>query len=311
MADIEISTSKVTSEYVELVFSGEAVKSGTIDARVLGTALTAFTDAFIRADTIVNGKKSEASIRVDAKFERGSFDVLLQLAQGLLGQAQGIISNLKTAFELAVLLGIIHKSGSLIDLLKFLRGKKPDKVVKGDETVDIELNGVKKTVNHITFNMYGDETIRKALRNGTAALEYPGIESITFKHKDAEPETIKKDEVPYFQTDDLELTEDEAHSGERDAVLTISKLSFKEGTKWSFIEGGSWLNAKIKDEQFFRDIHDRKVKFADGDRLRVHLKWELLTKGTRLVPENVITKVHGILPKKRQMRLDGEKDDLV
>ena len=117
---------------------------------------------------------SEASIRVDAKFERGSFDVLLQLAQGLLGQAQGIISNLKTAFELAVLLGIIHKSGSLIDLLKFLQGKKPDKVVKGDETVEVELNGVKKTVNHITFNMYGDETIRKALRNGTSALEISG-----------------------------------------------------------------------------------------------------------------------------------------
>ena len=57
MADIEISVSKVTSEYVELVFNGEAVQSGTIDARVLGTALAAFTDAFIRADAIVNGKQ--------------------------------------------------------------------------------------------------------------------------------------------------------------------------------------------------------------------------------------------------------------
>ena len=155
MADIEISVSKVTSEYVELVFNGEAVQSGTIDARVLGTALTAFTDAFHTVpDAIVNGKNSEASIRVDAKFERGSFDVLLQLAQGLLGQAQGIISNLKTAFELAVLLGIIHKSGSLIDLLKFLQGKKPDKVVKGDETVEVsvkrsEKNGQPHHIQHV------------------------------------------------------------------------------------------------------------------------------------------------------------------
>jgi hypothetical protein len=79
----------------------------------------------------------------------------------------------------------------------------------------------------------------------------------------------------------------------------------------SFIEGGSWLNAKIEDEQFFMGIHDRKFKFADGDRLRVHLKWQLMPKGTRLVPENVITKVYGISPRKHQMRLDSDKDDLV
>ncbi|MGE5110554.1 MAG: hypothetical protein ACM3JB_06845 [Acidobacteriaceae bacterium] len=311
MAEAVISLAKTTSTDVQLVFDGEAVRTGTIDARVLGTALTAYSEAFSRANALVNGREAQAAVRVDANFQTGSFDVSLVLVQGILENAQTLLDAAKTALELALLLGIIKHPESVIALLKFLKGGKPEKVSKLGDKVQVEFNGLKKEVTNISYYLYGDEVIRKAMASGTSALALPGIDSISFRHGGMEPETIVKEEAPYFKADELELTGDESLSGERDAVLTISKLSFKEGTKWSFYDEGAMLSATIEDADFFRDVHERKIRFADGDRLQVHLKWELIEKNGRFVAENIITKVHRVVPRKRQQRLDGGKDDLV
>ena len=122
---------------------------------------------------------------------------------------------------------------------------------------------------------------------------------------------MNKDDAPAFKVGELSPEEEVPLNGERDAVLTISKLSFREGTKWSFFEEGSTLTASIDDEDFFRQVHDRKLKFADGDSLHVHLRWQLHERNGRLVASNIITKVHRVLGKMRQLRLDGGSDDLV
>jgi hypothetical protein len=64
MAEAVSSLAKTTSTDVQLVFGGEAVRTGTIDARVLGTALTAYSEAFSRANALVNGREAQATVRV-------------------------------------------------------------------------------------------------------------------------------------------------------------------------------------------------------------------------------------------------------
>jgi predicted metalloprotease len=97
--------------------------------------------------------------------------------------------------------------------------------------------------------------------------------------------------------------------GERDAVLIVSKLAFKEGSMWTFFEQGGTVVAKIEDEEFWRDVHQRAVTFGEGDRLKVHLHWEVIEKKGKLTPRNKILKVYQVLERPKQMQLDGGKDD--
>lgn len=295
----------MSSTEIQLVIEGEAVRGGTVDAHVLATALQSYSEAYQRANEVMNGRNSQAAVRVQADFRGGSFKVGLQLFQDMLSNGQLLLDSAKTAVEIAIALGLIKHKDSLLSLLKFLKGEKPDKITpKGKSRIEVTIGSKKKEVSHTTINLLGDSAIRTALASGADIFSQPGIDRLIFKHKDTEPSVIEKDEAKYFQTEPIELTPYSLpDEGERDAVLMISKLSFKEGTKWSFLESGAHIIAEIQDGTFFEKIHDRKVKFADGDRLQVRLRWKHIKKGQRLGAENVITKVYKILPRPRQLKL--------
>jgi hypothetical protein len=123
---------------LEVVFEGEAVRSGAVDARILAASLVGYTDVFTRANTIANGEASAAAVMVESNFKNGSFVFQLRLAQSLLEGAQNLITHHEflSASALAAALGFIaHNKDSLIELWKWLRGKKPDKAVPiGNQT---------------------------------------------------------------------------------------------------------------------------------------------------------------------------------
>jgi hypothetical protein len=125
------------------------VREGAIDALILADALASYSTAFTRANSLINGSASEASVLVDAKFDTGSFDVPLLLVQSF-QQAQGILGELKTALELAFILGIVRNPDSLIELLKFLKGSPPERVTQRSDGVQYELGGEQKVVPRTT-----------------------------------------------------------------------------------------------------------------------------------------------------------------
>ena len=84
------------------------------------------------------------------------------------------------------------------------------------------------------------------------------MSSISFQHHSDDAVVLSKEDVQSFKVNDFALEEETPLRGERDAVITISKLSFKEGTKWSFFENGSSFTARIDDEDFFKEVHERK-----------------------------------------------------
>lgn len=306
----------MSSANLEVVFEGPAVKSGMIDARLLAESLAGYSEVFTRSNSIANGDASEAAVLVRSEFKGGSFIAGLELVQNFTEQARHLITGhpFFDAAGLGTLIGFIAKHGevirdSLLDVYKWLKGRKPDKVVQiGNNTTEISIGSDKKIVSNLTLNLLGDSAIRIALGRLTSPLREAAIERITVKQDGTEQATIEKSEAEYFESEpSLALESDSSPmEGQREAVLIVSKLAFVEGTTWSFIEKGSTLTAKIEDEDFWAKVHQHKFTFGEGDRLRVLLHWKVIQdkRSRKLVPKNTILKVYEVVEHPAQMRME-------
>jgi hypothetical protein len=301
----------VSSTDLEIVFEGSGVQAGTINARFLADALVGCSDVFARANQIVNGEASETVVLVESDFKRGSFVVNVQLVQDVVEHAKQLITAhpFLSASSLAGIIGFVSKNKesakeSLIELYKWLKGKKPDKLTPtGNNNFEITFGQNKKTVSAPVINMYGDSAIQAALEKLTNPLRQEAIERIAVKQDGTEQVAIDKSEASYFETEPWQLEADNSPTeGERDTVLVVSKLSFTEGTTWTFFERGAIVIAKIEDEQFWAEVHRHKITFGEGDMLRVRLYWRI-EKKRKLTQKNTIVKVHELIEQPRQMRL--------
>lgn len=276
----------MSSSNLEVVFEGPAVKSGTIDARLLAESLLGYSEVFTRANTIVNGEASQAAVLVQSDFKPGSFVAGLELVQNITEQAGHLITAHKfySARALANLIGFLPKElatefakelvkDTVIGLFRWLRGKKPDEVKPIDnDKVEIRSGNEVETVNVNVFNLYGDSAIRGGLDKLTSPLREAEIDRIIVKQDGTEQTVFEKSESGYFEAEPLRLESDaEPMGGEREAVLIVSKLSFKEGTNWTFFERGATVVAKIEDAEFWEEVHKHAVTFGEGDLLKVRL----------------------------------------
>lgn len=265
----------MSSANLEVFFEGPAAKSGTLDARVLADSLTGYSEVFARTNAIVNGEVSEAAVLVQSEFKAGSFIAGLELVQNIAEQARHLITAhpFRDATALAALIGFITKNrevvtDSLIDLCKWLRGKKPDKAVQvGNNTTEITFGQNKKTVNNTVYNLYGDEAIRAALGRLTSPLRNAAIDRISVKQDGTEQATIEKSEAEYFEPEPLELKSDSSEmEGQHETVLIVSKLSFVEGSTWTFLEKGEGSLQRSRTTIFgnrFISTRSRSVKATD------------------------------------------------
>jgi hypothetical protein len=83
----------MSSTNLEVVFEGPAVKSGTIDARLLCESLAGYSEVFIRSNSIANGDVSQANVLVRSEFKGGSFIAGLELVQNFTEQVQHLITG--------------------------------------------------------------------------------------------------------------------------------------------------------------------------------------------------------------------------
>ena len=317
----------MSSANIELVFEGPAVQSGTIDARLLAESLNGYSSVFRRANEIVNGELSKAAVLVQADFKAGSFVAGLQFVQNITEEAEHLITahQFMSAGAIAGLIGFLpaelakefikdFSKETVIGLFKWLKGKKPDDVKRVDnDEVQIKAGQENKTVSTTVYNMYGDSAIRLGLDKLTAPLREAQIDRIAVKQDNTEQTVFEKSEAEYFEAEPpLQLEVDEqAMEGERDAVLVVSKLSFKEGTNWTFFKRGATVVAKIEDEEFWGKVHQHTVTFGEGDLLKVRLAWKIQQKQHQLKQKNTIVKVIEKLERPKQLHLDGRRDNLL
>lgn len=182
---------------------------------------------------------------------------------------------------------------SVVALFKRFKGKKPDDWKRLDnDNVEMKKGDEITTVNANVFNMYGDSAIRAGVDKATRPLREAEIDRITVKQDDKEQVVFEKSEAEYFEAEPIRLpTEAEPIEGEREAVLIVAKLSFREGTNWTFFERGATVVEKIEDESFWDRVHKHEVMFGEGDVLKVRLVWKIREQNHQLKQKNTIVKV--------------------
>jgi hypothetical protein len=261
----------ITDNNFKLKFDGQLHQ---IDANVLINSLIHTTAIIQEVNRYLDtGKKIEIKVKA---LEKGSFLVHIELLESALDSIKSLFT--KENAELAAV--IVTILVGLIEIKKFLKGKKPKSIESKEErTKIINERGDILIIENATFNIYENSPIVKdALSQNFDALNNdPSITGFEITDKDEKP--IIRVEKQEFS--DLSLKSEEISNDERiikeAATLNIVRLSFEESLKWEFYFKGNKVSAKIKDPNFY-ELINKGESFAKGDILEVEIqinqKWD-------------------------------------
>lgn len=310
----------MTRSSFQVAFEGVSFDSGEIDVRDLAPSLLALGDVIQAANKALNGKRADARLMVRAA-EKGSFianltvDVSFMSAVGdLLDAIHESPDRVAAAKELIALLiggGTVAGGAAvgLIQVLRFLKGTKPDKLEQNkDGTTTIINNGTMVLADSRVVKLLGDITTRSAVDEfASKALSPKGVERIRFNSVD------QHDTPPLVLTEDdrvslrLPPPEDVAvvkETKERVALLRIWVVPLQGDYVWRFSDGGEKpFTANIEDIDFTNQVVDAKISFARGDVLRCLIREVQTLSEAGLQREITVLKVLEHIPAARQPRL--------
>jgi hypothetical protein len=245
-----------------------------IDANVLINSLIHTTSIIQEVNRYLDtGKKIEIKVKA---LEKGSFLVHLELLETALDSIKSLFT--KENAELAAT--IVTVFVGLIEVKKFLKGRKPKSIeTREEKTKIINEKGDVLIIENATFNIYENSPIVKdALsQNFDAINNDPSITGFEITDKSEKPVIrIEREEFSDLALKSEEISNDERIIKEA-ATLNIVRLSFEESLKWEFYYKGNKVSAKIKDPNFY-ELINKGESFAKGDILEVELqinqKWD-------------------------------------
>ena len=275
-----------------------------LDANTLINSLIHTSSIIQEVNTFYNsGKKIEIKIKA---LEKGNFLINIELVESVLEN----IKNLLTKDNVEYAAAIIGSFIGLIELKKFLRGKKAKSIEeKSSEKVRIENeDGQVIYIENFTYIVYENSSIVKdALAQNFETLDNdPTITAF---------EITDKNEVPLIRVEkedfnSMSIKSEEISNGERvlteAANLNILRLSFEGNLKWDFYYKGNKISAKILDKNFY-ELIDKGQAFAKGDILEVELQinqiWEEAV-NTFINKSYSVTKILRHIPRNEQGKLD-------
>ena len=76
-----------------IAYTGEAVDDGTMDVSVLGPALMALGTLVNEANKMINNDNSTIAVKVNADFQKGSFEIQLDVIRTLADQLQSLFTS--------------------------------------------------------------------------------------------------------------------------------------------------------------------------------------------------------------------------
>src|SRR5206468_1428605 len=159
-----------------------AVAAGTMDVRDLGAALDALGRLIEQANRVLNADRATVVVSVHARFERGSFDVLLEVLQTL--AAQGALEQVKDVTYLLTILGFadtgeVGRVGtSVLKFLKWLRDKAIAQKQANPQTGTVTIttgDNARIEVNQTTLTIAEDPQARQALNGVLEPLRWSGL----------------------------------------------------------------------------------------------------------------------------------------
>jgi len=234
-----------------IIYDGEAVDEGSIDAKELAPALLALAEVIEEAQPLIPELDARISLRVRSDFEHGSFEIHLELAklyqqfrELFSGQDASAFANL---FQILGVSGIVGGLYGLFQLIKKSKGRKTRSVtIERSERVKIIFEGDDEPVetNRRTWQLFQNLHVRKAIEQVIAPLFHKGIDSFEIKHRGRQTLKVSEDEAKYF----VAPTEHEGETiTEVDTRVSIVMASFQQGNKWRVSDGSRTIFVSLED----------------------------------------------------------------
>jgi hypothetical protein len=281
--------------HFSIVYDGEALADGTIDAKELAPALLAFADLVDEASRVVPEQKDGVTLRVRAGFEKGSFEIHLEIAK-LYQQFVGLFSGQDASafanmFQIVGIGGLLGGAVGVFQLIKRAKGRKPTSItIERTERVKVTFEGDEPLeVDKHVWSLFNNLRARKAIEQVIRPLRKQGIDDFKIRHKNKETLEVKQDEVAYFDAPSEHEGETISSSETR---LMIVAPSFQEGNKWRVTDGSRNMFVAIQDPAFVRSVQQGSEAFRKGDFLHVTLETRQWVEGADLKAEHGILKVH-------------------
>ena len=258
-----------------VAFTGNAV-NGSMNVNELASALLALSNLVSEANQILNHDHSKIEVRISAHFERGSFEMSLELIRDLPAQIKFFLFD--SSISLNEILGAIGlfctiSGGNFLEIFRFVRGRKISKVEKADkDTVKIFIDEESREFSIGAWQLFKSEKARRHMEGLISPLNKDGIEAVEFRDANNKEvmERITEEESAYFAADAAEDLEQLVSS--QKLKLRIVNVSFERDLKWRFDDGETKFYAKVEDEEFWSAVEAGRLSFTCGSAILAEIE---------------------------------------
>ncbi len=245
--------SQETTTFV-LSYDGDALTDHRMPVREFAPALLAVSDAFERANRLLNEDRAEVTLDVHGT-HAGSFEVeLLLTAIGsaavpmLTGQGVTAAINLKTVFF----------DNGLFSMLKRLRGVRPEVVERSGPEVMISAGGDVYYYNQSVVTLYDDRQMRHLARQVTQPLLRDGVDTLSVRDSGGVLETVREDDVGSFVVGSSGHSDDSTtrEFTQRGLFLQPAVTRLVGRGRWRLTDGAKTNSYDMADEAFRKRVEE-------------------------------------------------------
>jgi hypothetical protein len=254
---------EVTSERLQIAYVGPALEQGRMPMLALGVGLRGQALLFQRVSDILYGDSVTIRVEIDPSFENGSLVVPVHVLTDALTAAENLLTS-KAVTALANLLAILGFGGlnalTLYEIFKRRKGRPIEK------PSDIPQNRELNTSHENLSKAYNDPEVQIQLRKTIEPLRRDGIEEFQTRRDGQIIQRVSKGDLH-----DADLAEVDSLTKDEEIDLGIEKAAWRRNLAWHLNDGRTSFDARIEDEAFWKRVQQGEA-FADGDRMRVHLR---------------------------------------
>lgn len=254
-----------------------------------------------RTSELLYGDSLAIQVEVDESFERGSLIVPVHIVSDILRNAEQLFAGpgFTALSNLLTILGFMGAGAtSLYKLFRRLKGR----LIENPEDLPLDLH-LDISID-LLIRIYNDNEVQTQLRKTLDPLHYSGIDEFQTRRAGTVLERFSKADLQFADEAELErLTRDE------EIDLAIEKAAWRRNLAWHFNDGKTSFDARIDDKAFWKRVEQGEA-FADGDRLRVHLRTTAKrTRGGVLKVERRIPTVLDVEHARRRLQQDIFPDE--
>lgn len=291
----------MSSTEFSVVFEGDPFDNGEIDVNDLAPALLALGNVVQSANSVLNGDRADARLKVRAT-QKGSFDAVLMLDVSWVADLLDAVNAHPDRMVAAdKLVDLLMKGGTIVGgttvgllaVLRLLKGKKPDQLQETDKGTEITINQTTILVEPETLRLLEDRNTREAVQKfGNEALNIKGLKQLRIERGDDSEMFLKPNDAPAFNMPSPDEEEPESVVSQRNVWLKIVTSQFKDGYKWRFTDGGERpFMADMEDTEFLNNVLSGDTTLSANDALHCTVREEQEMRSTGLQKSIFVEKV--------------------